>query len=307
MLTIAPPPLRSIAWISYFMPRKVPRMLVRMPWSNSSGSMLASGAGMGPSVALLKAASRRPKLSTARPTSRSTEAVSPMSVGTTRAWPPSRRMPSATCSSACWSRAASTMVAPARANVCAVTAPMPRLAPATRATLPANCGGGGVVGAVVIGVLPASLSWSGSGEPVQQRHRADVVGLHVGQDVAAEAPLAELAQREAGQVVVPAGVVDEDVIGVARGIAEGLQQSGVVEVGLHLVPAGQVVPQLERDRGVLGDEVVEQEQALAGLVDGPDPPDAVGGHDVEILGGGGRRLQQQLVGLAGLDRADHLG
>ena len=60
MFTIAPPPDASIAGIWNFMPRKVPRTLVAMPRSNSAGSMSASGAGNGPAVALLNAASSLP-------------------------------------------------------------------------------------------------------------------------------------------------------------------------------------------------------------------------------------------------------
>jgi hypothetical protein len=60
MFTIAPPPPSSMAGIWNFMPRKVPRMLVAMPRSKAVTSMSASGAGSGPSVALLNAASSRP-------------------------------------------------------------------------------------------------------------------------------------------------------------------------------------------------------------------------------------------------------
>ena len=49
-----------MALIWYFIPRNVPRMFVAIPRSNSAGSISASGAGIGPSVALLNAASRRP-------------------------------------------------------------------------------------------------------------------------------------------------------------------------------------------------------------------------------------------------------
>src|SRR6266581_2153727 len=66
MFTMAPPPLASMAGIWNFIPRKVPRMLVAMPRSNSSGSMSASGAGIGPAVALLNAASSRPPTPPAR-------------------------------------------------------------------------------------------------------------------------------------------------------------------------------------------------------------------------------------------------
>ncbi len=60
MFTIAPPPLRSMAGTWNFIPRNVPRTLVAMPRSNSAGSISASGAGSGPSVALLNAASSLP-------------------------------------------------------------------------------------------------------------------------------------------------------------------------------------------------------------------------------------------------------
>ena len=96
MLTIAPPPLSSIAGIWCFIPRNVPRTLVRMPRSNSSGSMSASGAGIGPSVALLNAASRRPKASTASATSARIESSSPTSVAAATARPPAASISPAT-------------------------------------------------------------------------------------------------------------------------------------------------------------------------------------------------------------------
>jgi len=60
MFTIVPPPDRSIALIWYFIPRNVPRTFVAIPRSKSRGSISARGAGGGPSVALLNAASSRP-------------------------------------------------------------------------------------------------------------------------------------------------------------------------------------------------------------------------------------------------------
>ena len=65
MFTIAPPPPRSMAGIWNFMPRKVPRMFVAMPTSNSPGSMSASGVGIGPALALLNAASSLPNVDNA--------------------------------------------------------------------------------------------------------------------------------------------------------------------------------------------------------------------------------------------------
>src|SRR6185312_8848381 len=127
MLTIAPPPVGSIARISERRPRKVPRTLLSITRSNSAGSRSASGVGGGPFDALLNAA-----------TSRSTEAGSVTSVPTASACPPLSRMPAATSARARSSREPSTTAAPASANARAVTALMPRLAPATSATFPTN-------------------------------------------------------------------------------------------------------------------------------------------------------------------------
>ena len=136
MFTIAPPPDASIAGIWNFMPRKVPRTLVAMPRSNSAGSMSASGAGNGPAVALLNAASSRPNAVTAASTSSRAESTSATSDRTASARPPLASMRLTTDSSAAMSRAPRTTAAPAAANASAVAAPMPRLAPATRATRP---------------------------------------------------------------------------------------------------------------------------------------------------------------------------
>ena len=136
MFTMAPPPLASMAGIWNFIPRKVPRMLVAMPRSNSSGSISASGAGSGPALALLNAASRRPNTVTAWSTTSRIDATSVTSAPTASARPPRAWMPSATALSAVVSRAARTTAAPAAANASAVAAPIPLLAPATSATRP---------------------------------------------------------------------------------------------------------------------------------------------------------------------------
>ena len=135
MLTIAPPPLASIAGISNFIPRNVPRMLVRMPTSNSSGSMSASGAGIGPSVALLNAASSRPNVSTAQVDERA-HRVDVADVGLRgdgRARPPTRSSPTTRLQRIGVAGAQHDGVAGAGERS-AVSAPMPRLAPATSAT-----------------------------------------------------------------------------------------------------------------------------------------------------------------------------
>jgi hypothetical protein len=78
-------------------------------------------------------------------------------------------------SSACWSRAASTTDAPARANARAVAAPIPRLAPATSATVPAN-----VSVCRSVWVISISMLWTDAYDdcenpderPEQRRHHA---------------------------------------------------------------------------------------------------------------------------------------
>ncbi|HJQ06271.1 MAG TPA: hypothetical protein VJ872_12540 [Nocardioides sp.] len=129
-------PVASIASIWCFMPRKVPRTLVAIPRSKSATSMSASGAGLGPSVALLKARSSPPKVSTAAPTRSRTDASSVTSARSPIARPPSAAISSAIRPTAAPSRAPSTTAAPARAKARAVASPMPLLAPATRATDP---------------------------------------------------------------------------------------------------------------------------------------------------------------------------
>jgi hypothetical protein len=60
VLTMEPPPCRSICWISYFRQSQTPLALTAMIWSNSASvtSMVRTGV---PSIpALLKAMSRRP-------------------------------------------------------------------------------------------------------------------------------------------------------------------------------------------------------------------------------------------------------
>ena len=64
MFTIAPPPEASIAGIWNFSRGRWPLMLAAMPVSKPATLMSASGAGIGPSVALLNAKSSRPKCST---------------------------------------------------------------------------------------------------------------------------------------------------------------------------------------------------------------------------------------------------
>ena len=98
--------------------------------------MSASGAGSGPAAALLNAASSRPNVASAWSTRWRIESASVTSRPTAMARPPRDLIRSATASRAAVSRAPRTTAAPAAANASAVAAPMPLLAPATRATRP---------------------------------------------------------------------------------------------------------------------------------------------------------------------------
>src|SRR5579875_21693 len=217
MLTIAPPPVRSMAAISYFIPRNVPRMFVAIPRSNSAGSMSASGAGSGPALALLNAASSRPYLSTAASTRSRTEPASDTSARTAAAWPPRASIRFATDSRAAASRAARTTAAPAAANASAVAAPIPLLAPATSATCPSSGRPYGAAGvsATAADVVVVMVPGSSHREAVEDRHRRDGVRVQVGDHEAVKARLAELLGGEARQAHVPACVVDEHVVGRA--------------------------------------------------------------------------------------------
>ena len=55
------------------------------------------------------------------------------------------------------------------------------------------------------------------------------------------------------------------------------EESGVVQAGLGLIPAGEVVPELGQAGAVTG-EVVEQAQARAGLTHIADPAQVTGGY-----------------------------
>ena len=83
---------------------------------------------------------------------------------------------------------------------------------------------------------------SSVGEPVEDRHRADTVGLQVGQHVGPEALLGELSEQKSWQTPVSTCVVDGQIIRLF--ILQRDQKRGVVKPGLRLVPAGKIVPQL---------------------------------------------------------------
>src|SRR5438552_1069275 len=135
LLTMAPLPCSRIWRSSYFMQFHTPRRLI--PFTRSNSSPLASAVSTAGDCipALLKAASRRPKLDTVRviiaATSASSATLQRMPIAL---WP-------APTSSAAAERTAFSLTsakataAPASAKALAVTRPMPEAAPVTRATL----------------------------------------------------------------------------------------------------------------------------------------------------------------------------
>ena len=80
----------------------------------------------------------RPKVVMAVSTMRSTSAFFEMSAVTQRAWRPSDSICAASVSRLGRWSALATMSAPSRANVNAISRPMPRAAPVTSATLPSS-------------------------------------------------------------------------------------------------------------------------------------------------------------------------
>src|ERR1700682_847944 len=167
MLTIDPPPDSTMAGISYFMHRKVPRTFTARDSSNPSTERSARGAGGGPPAALLKAPSSRPYFSTVCLTSASTEAGSLTSTRTASASPPASRIspPIARIKSSV--RAANTTLAPSAANARAEAAPMPRLAPVTMMTLPSRRR---------VLTTPSVVAQVVSDHLAEHRHRVEVMG-----------------------------------------------------------------------------------------------------------------------------------
>src|SRR5215211_6680094 len=163
-------------------------MLVRMPTEKPSDGISASGAGIGPSVALFTAKSRLPNSSTQRSTTARTASSSVTSAGTASARPPALRSSTAVFSSLSSVRAVIATAAPAFANAVAMAAPMPWLPPVTKATrfvksywrgmlyaYPMLPGGSSVVGRNWWYVVRRSGDASGSAVPGRRLGR---LGLH---------------------------------------------------------------------------------------------------------------------------------
>jgi len=90
-------------------------------------------------------------------------------------------------------------------------------------------------------------------------------------------------------------VVDQDIIRLLA--LERREQGGAVQPGLDRVPAGEILPELSGQAGVVADEVVEHEQARTALVDIPHPPHVARRDLVHAACPLGEHARQLLVGL----------
>ncbi len=97
-----------------------------------------------------------------------------------------------------------------------------------------------------------------SGQAVQDRHRGQMAGGQIGDHVAADGLLGQLAGHKQGQAAVSAGMVDHHVTGLLT--LQRREQGRVVQAGPGLMSAREVVPQLDRQARIITGEVVEQAQ-----------------------------------------------
>src|SRR5215471_1372360 len=133
-LTIAPPPLFSIAAIPCFNPRNTPFAFTSIRRSQAD-VLIVSGSNVPLMPALLTRMSSLPK----RASAAATAASHAGSLATSRCtkWPAPPRL-SATCLPSASSTSATTTFAPSRAKIVAVLCPMPLAAPVINATLPSS-------------------------------------------------------------------------------------------------------------------------------------------------------------------------
>src|SRR3954454_23441074 len=138
LFTIAPLPCLRICSSSYFMQFQTPFRFTAVMRSNSPPLASAVSTAGDITPALLKAASRRPKVDTVCSIIAFTSASFVTSQRTPIAlWPASTICLAAARDSASLT-SASTTAAPSAANACAVVKPMPDAAPVTSATLFSN-------------------------------------------------------------------------------------------------------------------------------------------------------------------------
>src|SRR3989454_8607701 len=138
MLTIEPPPWRCMCGIT---PREKRNTLLRNT-SNTSSQISWAGSCKGPACnrlpALLTSTSTRPNVASVACTARCTSASSVTLPGTASARPPAAVIESAVSSRISLRRPVVVTLAPSRANVVAMAAPVPVPPPLTMATLSAS-------------------------------------------------------------------------------------------------------------------------------------------------------------------------
>jgi hypothetical protein len=135
-VNVVPPPCLSISGISCFKHRNTPRMLVLTTRSHSSTASSAVSASFCSTPALLKAKSRRPKVSMACPRQLFTSSVCDTSHLTGSARSSASLMMLVVSWLPCSEISATTTLAPSSAKAIAVARPMPLAAPVTNATFP---------------------------------------------------------------------------------------------------------------------------------------------------------------------------
>ncbi|MOA19686.1 hypothetical protein D3C78_1400880 [compost metagenome] len=138
LLTMAPPPLCSMAAISYFIMYRTPLRLMSMTSEKSSTGVSCTSLNARCRPALLKAPSRRPKACMASATSASQSAGLATSVARNAAWPPAATISSTTARPASALRLPITTRAPARASARLASRPMPLPPPVTMTTRPSS-------------------------------------------------------------------------------------------------------------------------------------------------------------------------
>jgi hypothetical protein len=100
-------------------------------------------------------------------------------------------------------------------------------------------------------------------------------------------------------------VVDHQVVGLLA--LQRREKRRVVQAGLGLIPAGEVVPELDGQVEVVTGEVVEQEQARTALVHVSYPAHVAGGDVMHAACLVAEGVRQRLVGGVGADLAGGVG
>src|SRR5690606_34674954 len=242
MLTMAPPPLASIAGSSYFIEYITPCRLTSMTRCQSASGYSAVGWEGPPIPALFTARCRPPKRSTVAWTMRSTAAASATSSWNASVSASPSRAASACAAAPSWS--AITTFAPSRARRRQMAAPIPDAPPVTIATCPSNLfmalllwqdasmlgrgGHGHLDRDQAPPARPAGLEQVPDSVQHAAEHGLQVARLgHVGQERVVRAGTGDLEHLHgaAGVERGPAQHVQELVLGHQAGAGEGGQQA----------------------------------------------------------------------------------